>query len=246
MPDEPYRQALPREDDELARLARQGNLRIQAAQQGRSAEARVEETRHLRVAIGAVRGSFIKRAAVGLMVLGIASMAAGIALTAATGDGKFGPFIPVGFFVALGSFMFHLFFPPLATNAQVEAERQSMASLPFFVEGYFDVLSAEPAAATRLEIVMAFSDPMSAEPQTVQGLMGLLDTDAQVARTDGSEVAVRTGSISGATGIRVNGVHVHRNHLLAKYLRRVVEQVLTPLHRSRSLRGVRITRTHSY
>lgn len=244
MPDEPYRCAPPQTDDELARLAREGQMRIEAAKHGRSEAARVGETKHLRVAIGAVRGSPIKRVLIGFIALGLSSIATGIALSAATNDATFVPFIPVGFLTAFGSFMFFVFVPPLASMAQVEEERRTIASLPFPIDGYFDVLSAEPRALARLEVGIAFADPMAAEPQTVQGLMGLLDTDAQVGRSDGTTVTVTTGQISGITGIRINGVPVYRNHRMSKYLRNLVEQVLLPLHRSRPLARVRIARTH--
>src|SRR5207302_11136314 len=68
----------PPQNDELAQLARQGQMRLQAAAMEREQGERVGENRNLRVAIGAVRGSPIKRALLAVILVGLLSLAGGI------------------------------------------------------------------------------------------------------------------------------------------------------------------------
>ena len=75
MPDDPANA------DELARLAQQGQQRIHAASEDRSQVAQLEANQHLRVAIGAVRGSSLRRMLLVPMLAGLAVAIVGVVLT---------------------------------------------------------------------------------------------------------------------------------------------------------------------
>ena len=80
-----------------------------------------------------------------------------------------------------------------------------------------------------------------ADERTLQGIVGLLDTEACV-KSEAYGTTIRTGRISGLTGIRINRASVYRNHRVAKYLHGLVDVVLMPVHRNRALASVRVTR----
>ena len=242
MSNDPYRpQQGTNPDDELARLAQQGQRRIQAAAAGQSQVERVEGSRHLRVAVGAVRGSTFRRAFLVLALLGLLTLIAGFALVVALGDLAFVPLLPLGFAAAMGGFMTFVFVPPLASQAAMAAERAWVASLPFELEGYFEVLAAEPSAVCKLRVELVWQT-VGADPATLQGVVGLLDTDARVTERAADAATITSGVVSGATGIRINRVPVHRNHRVAAYLHRLVDVVLLPVHRNRPLARVSVTR----
>ena len=242
MPDDPYRPyPVTNPDDELARLAQQGQRRIQAAAAGQSQHVQVEGSRHLRVAVGAVRGSTVRRAFLVLAALGVLTLIAGFALVVANGDPVFVPLLPLGFASAMGGFMVYVFMPPVASRAAMEAERAWVAALPFAFEGYFETLSAEPSAVCKLRIELVWQT-VGADPATLQGVVGLLDTDARVTQAAADVATITSGVVSGATGIRINRVPVHRNHRVATYLHRLVEVVLLPVHRNRPLARVSVSR----
>src|SRR5207302_7649473 len=159
------------------------------------------------------------------------------------GDNSFVPLIPIGFLTMFVTFMVYVFVPPLASRTQIATERTWIGSLPFPIEGYFDALAQEPRIFGRVQIDLVWRTA-AADAGTLQGVFGVIDTDARVSQLDATTASVTTGTISGATGIRINGVPVYRNHNLAKYLHRLVDTVLLPLDRSVGLARVRLTRTH--
>lgn len=242
MPDEPYRYAKPPQEDELARLAQQGQSRIAAASHDRSQTARVEEGRHLRIAIGSVRGSLLRRILLVPAILGAVSVIGVVALVIATNDPSYMTYFAPAFVPAILFFMLYMFLAPVATLGQVAAERQWVASLPFRLEGYFETLSGEPQAFARVGVVLEYQS-VGPDQQTFQGIIGNLDTEARVQQWHPERAGFQSGQISSFTGIRVNRVSVYRNHKLAKYLRRLVGEVLLPLHRSRPLSRVTIARS---
>lgn len=240
----PYRPEGSAPNEELARLARQGQQRIAVAAEGQHLQAQHEANYHLRVAIGSVRGSPLRRSFLFAIALGLLLVAAGIM---AGNDTLFDPVVlnvaPIGFFLAFGSFFAYVFVAPRATRGQVQAERAYVASLPFPLEGYFEALSGEPQGFCKLRIELEWR-ASGTDPATLQGVFGLIDTAARVTTCDAGAASVTTGPISGITNIRVNRVPVYRNHGLAKYLRRLIEQVLLPLDRNAGIARVRVVRAY--
>jgi hypothetical protein len=240
----------PSDDGELARLAEEGQRRIHAASDGRLHAAQATANKHLLHAIGAVRGSR-PRAIVPLIIVGTLTTIAGLGLTVLgtlTGSvhhldthGAIGaPVVLAGVLTAIGAFLFYLFVPPVATPAQVDAERAWVASMPFGLEGYFETLSAQPETYVRLEIQLAWQ-AVGVDVSMLRGVVGLLDTEAQVTSTQDG-VTLATGKISGSTGVAVNRVPICGNHEVAKYLHKLVDVVLLPVHHNCPLTRVRVTR----
>jgi hypothetical protein len=246
LPNEPYRQSEGSVDTgKLARLAEEGERRIHAASERRSQVARAEANDHLRVAIGAVRGSPRARALIVLTVLGALMIVTGLALIVSAPLVAIGPWlVPVGIVMAFGSNMASAFAQPVASVAQLDAEHDWIAKLPFAFEGYFEALSTEPERFTRLQIELAWQGDGPDLP-TLQGIVGLLDTDARVtsAPRDGDGATIMTGRVSGYTGITIDREPIYRNHEVAKYLHRLVDVVLLPVHHDRALSSVRVMRT---
>jgi hypothetical protein len=230
------------QNDELARLARRGQQRIDMANDGASAHVLVEGSKNLRVAIGSVRGSPIRRSILGIMFVGFALVGVGILAAGNVIDRDYAAAAGIGFFVAFGSLMTWLFVPPLATQSQVMAERTAIASLPFVMEGYFESLASEPRGFSHAQVTI-FWRTSGTDASTLQGLLGLIDTAAQVTSCDSQSASIATGQISGLTGIKINGRPVYRNHGLAKYLRRLIDEVLVPLDRNVGIARVCVSRT---
>jgi hypothetical protein len=131
----------------------------------------------------------------------------------------------------------------------VEAERAWLASLPVAIDGYFEALSAEPDSECNLLVELRFyPDRPPPDERTMVALLGLIDTDASIQRvsvvSQGGEgvLVFRSGSISGETATRVNGVFVYSNQAIARYFHALADRVLLPLHRSHPLTHVALSR----
>lgn len=232
--------------DELARLAREGEARLRAAQQGQHASAGEAAERNLRTALGPVRGAPVRRALLAALGVCLAAIVVGVALAVTGGEREvFGVAIPifanVSAFACFGLFSAYMFVPPMASRAGVEAERAWAASLPFPMDWYFELLASEPRALSRIRVELWWAG-QGVDPQTLQGLIALFDTAARVERSDHAHAAFTTGPISGMTGIRVNRVPVYRNHRLGAAVHRLVDVVLLPLHRNAPLARVKLSR----
>jgi hypothetical protein len=250
MPDEPYRQSEGSSGAaKLARLAQEGERRIHAVSEGRSQVARSEANKHLLLAIGAVRGSR-GRVLIPLIVLGALTAIIGFVVTIRASQTMifdhganfaFGvPLLFGGILAAVGAYLIYVFLPPTASPAQVDAEHDWIAKLPFALEGYFEALSAKPEISVQLRIELAWQT-VGVELPTLQGILGLLDTEARV--TGASDRAtITTGMIDGSTGVAVNRAPICGNHRVAKYVHKLVDVVLMPVHDNRALASVRVTR----
>lgn len=232
--------------NELARLAQQGQARLQAAQQGQAYAANAAADRNMRIAIGAVRGAPLKRAILVVLVLFVLAMIAGAVVAAfviedASSLPSFMPIPFVGLFASIWLVVIYVFLPPTASRAAVEAERAWVASLPFALERYFDVIAAEPEGLCRLHVELQWTT-QGVDPRTLQGIVALFDTQARVPEAQGAYASFTTGPISGSTGIRVNRRNIYRNHRLAKAVHRLVDVVLLPIHRSAPLARVTLSR----
>src|SRR5262249_53938612 len=97
----------------------------------------------------------------------------------------------------------YVFLPPTASRAAVEAERAWVASLPFTLERYFDVIGAQPEFECRLRVELSWTK-QGVDARTLEGIIALFDTGSQVVEARGASATFVTGPISGRTGIRVN------------------------------------------
>lgn len=241
----PYRpDAGPR--DELERLAREGQARLRAAHSHDAWMASATAERNLRTALGPVRGAPMRRLVLVLLVLSVPAALASHLLTSliddAIGLGARIQLAMAGFSVSIGLLCLYLFMPPKASRAGVEAERAWVASLPFALEWYFELLASDPQARSRVKVELWWQAE-GIDQRTLEGLVALVDTGARVLEIQPGYAAFATQPISGSTGIRVNRSKVCRNHRLGIAVHRVVDVVLAPLHRSAPLARVKLSRT---
>jgi hypothetical protein len=252
--DGPYRPPPPSSeaDADLARRAAEG-ARLQREADASLAVVRTAGAdRNVRVAVGAHFGTPLRTVPVVLAVL----LATATVALYATGPSKatdpdYSSHWSLTMLALMGAgaaFFVRLFIPPVATRARVTAERAWATSLPFALDGYFDVLAAEPVAWCALEITLAWENPTGAPGvDTVQAIFGTSDTAAKVQHGAGAgTVGVRSDVISGSTGIssgsKRNPVYVYRNHRFVAYTHRLVDEVLLPLHRSHAIARVSMGR----
>lgn len=234
----PYRPPGPGQDPELARLAAEGHQRRMAAAQSHQVEQRAEGSGNLRTAIGAYRGSTLKRVMLVVIVLCLLGGATGSALTS-IGYGEIGGFLIPGFVIAFITFMIWVFVPPLASQGAVAAERAWMMSLPFQLGGYFELLSSDPEYQRSVRYQIRWQD--GARPPDrglLHSVFGAVDPQARVENVDHQGASITSGPVSGHTGIRVNRVPVYRNHKIPAHVHGVVDRVLITLHRSHPIAQV--------
>jgi hypothetical protein len=233
-----YRPDPPSGDEEVARLAAEGQRILDARASNAAARRRGDEKdreRNLRIALGGhYHGLLVRAAAILLIVVGAtAPIAVSVLDIDALGWGT----------VALFGGIALLLWAPSATRARVRAERAWVRSLPFPMDGYFEALGDDPVLGMTLVVSIAWREGASAPSEsTLQGLLGLLDTGARVVSCDVTAARVRSGSISGRTGIMAPGGFVHRNTRLVGYVHRMVESILLPLHRGGRLERVSLSR----
>jgi hypothetical protein len=237
---DPYRPHAPPPDPELARLAMQGQQRRAELAAGRQQERQQAGGSHLKTAIGAYRGSTLKRVLLAGIIAGAFLGAIGAALSA-LGRPEIGGFLVPGFLAAFVGFMVYVFVPPLASQSAIDAEQMWMTSLPFALHGYFEALAAEPRAFRTIAYEIVWREGIrTPDPSLLHGVFCAVDPNARLDHSDSRQARVTGGTVSGITGIRVNRVPVYRNHRLAGAVHSVVEQVLQPLHRSHPIARVEI------
>jgi hypothetical protein len=225
--------------DDLARLAEQGRAkRTQAVGHVDPAEARRRSDRdlNLRVAIGCLRGSAMKRgfliaAGVGLVLGGV-----GVAL---------GSEVIIGIGVAdflLASMLFGLT-EPLASSAQVAAEQRYVAELPFAVGGYFEMLSETPDHECALSITLTSSGGTLPDRATLESVLSNADPLGKIEFAASTSAVFRTGPISGATNKAAGyGTPVRRNDRIARLFHKLVDDALIPMRRSCAFERVTLSR----
>ena len=238
MPGDAYRPAPPDPEGgtELARLAAKGQQRLSQASASHASVAQETEQGNLRVALGGRYGAPARTASYALMTLGAALVVPEFFWTVGT-------LLP-GFFMLLGGVLVRIFAAPVATRRSVTAERAWMASLPFALEGYFEALEAQPELTSHLDLTLHWVDARrTPDDNTVQGVLGSLDTSARVASRGEEALTIRSGPISGGTRIRVNRVWVYRNTRLVTYVHDLMGKVLLPIHRTHAIAQVALKRT---
>ncbi len=222
--------------DEFERLASEGRRRIVEDRARREPAQREAAETHLRAALAARYGAPLPRA--------FAILAAAGGLTALCGTlGAGVALLPVGVLLLIGGLVLREVVPPLATRASVQAEVAWVDGLPFGMTGYFEALEAGPRDECRLRVTLTWADghvPPGGE--VVQNVFGVLDTSAQVRSVSAKDVTLRTGPISGATGVRVNKVSVYRNTQIVTYVHNLVTKALGPMHRKHAIARVSLSR----
>ena len=213
---------------------------MQNAQHGQVAMQQ-QGGKHLAVAIGAYRGSPIKKITWAVLLSGLVFGGIGVALQV-LGIGIGGALIP-GFMISFICIFVLAFVPPYASQGGVRAEAAWGETLGFPLYGYFELLAGQPEWACRVAFDITFLDPMrQPDPGLLMNVLGAVDPDGNVSPAHMGGVRFTSGSVSGATGIRINNVPVYRNHKLPAYVHGVVDNVLLTLHRSYPLASVTLTR----
>lgn len=127
-------------------------------------------------------------------------------------------------------------------DSGVAAEKRWLASLPFAVAGYFEVLGAEPEDYCALKITVVWNGDPPPDASTLQAMFYRVDVDARVKSHDARTLAVKSGTISGMTNEWVNNVRVATNKGIVTYVHGLVEQVLLPLHGACPIKRVSMAR----
>lgn len=255
MPNEPYRPAPAHleEDAALARLAAEGQRKIHdaALKQGQSTRSQEEIDRDvlIRAGIGAHFGSPRRRLA-GAGVVAVAVIVLALIVLGTAGDAMgvdratVETLIPTLVLVASLVFtvaMVLLGLQPLATPARVEAERAWVASLPYRLEGYFDVLGKSGHVATHLIFALEWAGP-APDPSLVQGVVGTLDPAAQLQNNSGP-LEIRSDAMPAGfvSTLSRGGRYAQNNRQLVAYTHALVDRVLAPIHARHPLSRVRVT-----
>lgn len=234
---------------ELERLAAEGARKHAAIADRNARLAARASSRNLAVAIGGYHSTPLLVVLKYVHYLAIATLLVSIGL--AIGTDLALDLRPVMGTAALSSFLLifaRVFIPPVATKGQCEAEQAWVRSLPFALNGYFEVLAGTPSFYRTLTITIAWApgSPVPS-PATMVGAVRAVDPNATTppsAAADGATFRWRTGQISGDTNIRVSGGsgtrYVYRNHRIVKYVHDLVEKVLLPAHRGGPIASVTI------
>ena len=216
---------------ELLRLAAEGARNIERADQRQLEQGE----QHMRVALGAHYGSARQRGLYVPLVVGaglVAAMAAGFLSV---------DYLTAGMAVLLPGALGVAFLDPVASDGRVASERAWLAARPFPVRGYFEALQQRPVAGAVLLVRLRFAGE-TPPLDLVQGVLGPVDADASVQPAGGRDLVMRSGLVSGVTGIRINKVPVYRNHRIVPYVHRLVDEVLAPLHATYPIDQVELTR----
>ena len=240
MSDEPYRAGRSGPSDELARLAREGQARLRSGARSPDLLVTAAAERNMRVAIGPVRGAPLKRAVLALVALCAAGLIGHNLLSGArtiTFAGTTGVVL-AGWLLPL-----YMLLPPLSSRAALEAERAWVASLPFALEGYFDVIGAPPEIRCRLRVELWWEGP-GVDPETLQGVAALFDTEARLIEVKSGYASLTSGPISGRIIARARRSNILRNHRFGKVVHRLVDVFLLPIHRSAPLARVTLSRSY--
>lgn len=222
------------QEDDLARLAREGRQKIETQSKQR-AELELErgET-HVRVALGVHYGSPRKRIPFVVMMLGIVGT-----LAVAFREDTL-PYMAITLPMLLYGALALGLLEPSASEERIAEERAFVSKQPFTVTGYFESLAKEPVPQMRLVARARFRGEI-APSELVRDVVGRVDPEAEVQGT-GDELVVSSSAISGATGIRQGHVWIYRNHKLVPWLHQMVEEVFVPVHSRYPIESVEFER----
>lgn len=238
----PYRPPPHGPDPELARLAMQGQQRRLEASAANQAVQLDTGAGHLRTAIGAYRGSTLKRVMLTAIIVSGVVGAIGVVFNV-TGATHVGGMLTPALVIAFVTFMIWVFVPPYASQGAMAAEQSWVMGLPFQLSGYFDLLIATPQSERSVTYRIRWQPGgRPPDPALLHGVFNAVDPNARLQHADASAATVIGGPVSGHTGIRVNRVPVYRNHRLPAHVHDVVDRVLLALHRSHPIAEVTVWR----
>jgi hypothetical protein len=248
MSEEPYRNGEPPSpaDDELSRLAAEGQGRIDAAAERNAAQSSTaaDETRDhvIRAALGAHYGSPVRRARLATFGVLALAIAGGLAASVVGGDLRdlLGTICAVLGGAAFIAAMILVSLQPRATAARVAAEQAWSSSLPFKLRGHFDLLASDDVVAIHVvaDIEFARTPP---DASLVQGAVGVLDVDARVSREGDTTLRIRGAALPNTfIDYRKRRENTNRQHVA--YVHALVDRVLAPLHRSHPVASVTLSR----
>ena len=235
---DPSRPGATGPDPELLRLAAKGTARRAHAASTAPVTQDRDGDQHLRLAIGAYRGSALRRA---LLVLPITSALVGGVLVLQQQGPDRGAVGALVFGATMALFFLWLFVPPIASRGAMAREADWVDALPFELVGYFEMLSETPRLARHVTFEIQWEE--GAQPpdrDLLFSALGAVDPEACVESSTDSGAFLISGSVSGQTAIRKNRVPVYRNHALPGRVHDIVDQLLVPLHRSHPMARVSI------
>lgn len=223
-------------DADLRRLAREGAERRTSVETAAYADRKKAGHRNLRIAVGAYRGSALKRN------LAVAVTGAGLVGTVVmiiVFEPKMSAAVILIALTLLLSVL--LTMPPLASKEAIAAEEQWVAALPFRLEGYFEVLSGEPSVYRIVVYDLSWSGEDWAHAALLEDVVAAVDPKATVEPFADGRARVVSGPISGWTNIkRGKTSYVTRNHRIPAAVHAMVD-VLVSLHRRYPLARVSLT-----
>jgi hypothetical protein len=244
--DDPYRPdpSGAAQEVELARLAAEGQRRIQQASNAAAAKVAAQPSHDatveasIRASLGAHYGTPVRK--VGFVFLWACPVMLVLAVGSCLADGGMKvnagwqpmPMISVLFQVLL----FFVCVPlglvlslrkPICPPARLAAERAWAASLPFAMDQYFYELGASGRSSCHLTIRVVFLPGRTPDAPVLQGLLGLVDIGAKTATKDG-DVRIRSGVISTQWN----------NSEIVGYTHRLIDEVLLPLHQSHAIERI--------
>jgi hypothetical protein len=130
-----------------------------------------------------------------------------------------------------------------ASPAQVEAERAWPSSLPFRLEGYFEVLAHHSEAQCGLDVELQWQSAAAAPgDDLLLAAWAAHDRGARIHGRSGDTVTVRSSSIA-SPGQQMRTLTVYRNTKLPAFVHGLVDRVLVPLHRRHALARVSLRRS---
>lgn len=223
-------------DAELAGLARAGAQRRGDLATAAGAARDEEGQRHLRIAIGAYRGSTVRRVALALATAGGVA-ATGIAIVLASHAAIAVGGIAIAMVATVSALV-----PPFASASTLADEARWVEALPFRLEGYFDVLAGTPNTSRTLIYDIAWAGDEMPATGLIEDVVAAVDAGATVERTPTMGVRVTTSPISGMTDVnRTRTSFVTRNHRIPPSVHAMVDRVLVALHRRYPLARVALT-----
>ena len=259
MGDPPYRPvpAASETDGALAQLAAQGQRRIAQASAARTAAESAAELKkaredaegaetNVRVALGACYAGPLRKARPYLLMV----VAAGVTTMAGVSNlvptPVVGPIFFLGGLVFVGGVLWAVLARPTASRAEVAAEKAWASSLPFALEGYFDMLAEDPVKECQLVMQLAWQPGRVPTPDVVQGVLGLWDPGAMVHAGDDGALGIRSSRFVSGKFVVTNNADgqgfVRPTRDLVERVHRLVDAVLLPLHRSYPMARVSLTR----
>jgi hypothetical protein len=242
MPDEPYRPAPTEPNPELEKLAAEGRARIQAANRAAPAPHAPPADLELRAALGSRYVSPLRAASYASFVLGVV-----LGLVGFVGPLRDDTTVTVvaeilGMLLLAGGIaVSSTDAAKRASAAQVGAERRWVQSLPFAMNGYFEVLEGPAEKECRLLVELEWLAAPAPADETILGVWGLHDTGVRIDKRVGSIVTIRSGPISG-NGVQLSIYWIYDNRSIPRFVHGLVDRVLVPIHRSQPLARVSLRR----